>query len=122
MNLTDPSFNLATAFLLGMVVFIFFSVLRLFVYFFGGRSPLRWNAEARVEAAQNPANVLQADREFQNRRNMLWLLFLIAVACGMVALAPEQSRVLLDAIILLLTEIAKVLRDSVNSFLAARGG
>ena len=122
MNPTNPGFNLVTAILVVMGVVVFFSVLRLFVYFFGGRDPLRWNAEARVEAAQNPANVLQADRAFQNQRYLFWLLFWLALVVVMFKVAPEESQAVFDAVVLLLGTVLSMLGESITTFLASRGG
>ena len=120
MNLDDSSFNLVTVALIVMGVFIFFSVLRLFVYFFGGRDPLRWNAEARVEAAQNPGNLLQADREYHRRVSALWFFFLIAAVLVFVQIAPDESRAVADAVGALLVEVLRAVRDSITTFLASR--
>ena len=105
-----------------MGVVIFFSVLRLFVYWFGGRDPLRWNAEARVEAAQNPGNLLQADREYHRRLSALWFFFLVAAVLVLVQIAPTEMRAVADAIGALLVEVLRVVRDSITTFLASRGG
>lgn len=120
MNLDDSSFNLVTVALIVMGVFIFFSVLRLFVYFFGGRDPLRWNAEAHVEAAQNPGNLLQADREYHRRVSALWFFFLIAAVLVFVQIAPDESRAVADAVGALLVEVLRAVRDSITTFLASR--
>jgi hypothetical protein len=121
MNIHDPSINLATIALIVMGVVIIFSVLSLFVYWFGGRDPLRWNAEARVEAAQNPGNLLQADREYRRRQNWLRFLFLVTAVVILVQLAPHQARAVVDAFGVLLVEVLHVVRDSITAFLAARG-
>jgi hypothetical protein len=122
MNVNDSSFNLVTATLIVMGIVVFFGVLRLFVWLFAGPNPLRWNAEARVEAAQNPGNLIQADREFRHRRDRLWLLILVTVVLVLVQIAPVQSRAVADAIGLLLVEVVRVVRESVTAFLATRGG
>ena len=122
MNPTNPGFNLVTVILLVMGVLVFFSVLRLFVYFFGGRSPLRWNAEARVEAAQNPANVLQADRAFQNQRILFWCLFWLVLVAVMLKVAPEETQSVFHAVVLLLGTVLSMLGESITTFLASRGG
>ena len=121
MNLNDPSFNLVTAFLIVMGVVIVFSVLSLFVFWFGGRNPLRWNAEARVEAAQNPGNLLQADREYRRRLNALRLFFLVGGVVIMVQIAPKESRAVADAVGMLLVEVLRAVRDNITTFLATRG-
>jgi hypothetical protein len=121
MNVNDSSFNLVTAILIVMGVVVFFGVLRLFVWLFAGPNPLRWNAEARIEAAQNPGNLIQADREFRRRRNRLWLLVLVTVVLLLVQVAPIQMRAVADAVGLLLIEVVRVVRESVTAFLAARG-
>lgn len=121
MNPTNPGLNLVTAILLGMGIFIFISVLTLLRYFFGGRSPLRWNAEARVEAAQNPANLLQADREFQNWRNLFWFSFLSVVVFVMFKVAHDESSAVLDAVVLLLGKVWSIVLDTINALLASRG-
>lgn len=121
MNINDPSINLATVALIVMGVVIVFSVLRLFVYWFGGRDPLRWNAEARVEAAQNPGNLLQADRQYRRRQNWLRFLFLVTSVVILVQLAPHEARAVVDAFGVLLVEVLHVVRDSITTFLGARG-
>ncbi len=120
MNINDPSFNLVTVVLIVMGVVIVLSLLSLFVFWFGGRDPLRWNAEARVEAAQNPGNLLQADREYRRRLTSLRLLFLVAAVVILVQIAPKEARAVADAIGMLLVEVLNVVRDSITTFLAAR--
>ncbi|MFN8468121.1 MAG: hypothetical protein U0X20_21355 [Caldilineaceae bacterium] len=121
MNPNDPSFNLVTVALIVMGIFIFFSVLTLFAYFFGGKDPLRWNAEARVEAAQNPGNLLQADREYRRRLGALRFFFLVAAVLVLVQIAPDEARAVADAVGAMLVEVLRVVRDSITTFLAARG-
>ncbi len=117
----DANPNIATVTILVIGALVIISIVWLFIYFFGGRDPLRWNAEARVEAAQNPANLLNADREFRRQRNILRLLALIIVVLVFVQLAPTQSRAVGDALLVLFGEVFRVLREQISTFMASRG-
>lgn len=121
MILIDANPNLATVTILVIGVLVVISILWLFIYFFGGRDPLRWNAEARVEAAQNPANLLQADREFRRQRNILKFFALVIVILVFVQLAPTQARAVGEALVVLFAEVFRVTRELVTNFLASRG-
>lgn len=98
MDTFNSSSNIVTFILIGIGVFVFWSGVTLFRYFFGGRNPLEWNTIARVEAAQNPANLMSAYNDYQSRRFLLTFFGILFAVGSLVLFAPDQAAIILAAL------------------------
>ena len=91
---------------------IMLSVITLFIYFFGGPNPLSRNAEARLEAAQNPGQLLELWRQYRRRRRLGVLAVLALMFVGLVLLAPEAAIVLAQGLLAAGSEILAAIQSS----------
>jgi hypothetical protein len=107
---------LVTGALILIGIFVIISIVWLFVYWFGGGNPLTWNTVARVEAAQNPANVLNSWYEYQNRRRSGCLVGIVFVVGVLVVLAPSEAAALAEAMVSLGMRVISALIEALQVF------
>lgn len=109
---TNLSGDLTTIVFVVLGIAVGASVVSLYNYFFGGRSPLWANTEARQEAARAPAEVLSQAREFDLRKRRGCLIVILVSVVGLAVLAPEIANQLGELVWLLGNKVVEVLRQS----------
>lgn len=120
MSSTTSTLNLGTFLLFAVIAVTGLSVMTLMVYWFVGRDPLRWNAIARVEAAQPPAGLIGADNAYHFRQWVIRLVIAGVIVAVVARVAPEQSAALRDDLISLLGELWRVVSELIAGFLASQ--
>jgi hypothetical protein len=85
------SINIVTIVLIGIGVLVVFSLFTLAFYFFGESSPLQRNALGRIEAAQKPEDVLNAQRQFSSLRLAFAIVMVFVLYLFLRGAAPVQT-------------------------------
>lgn len=112
MNANTPPIDFTTGVLIFIALVVLVGFIRFVMFLFGGPDPLVWNTVARVEAGQNPANLLNTWQARQNQRRLGCVMSLFVIAFVFVFFAPGESGEILRALVDAVMKVGAILRDN----------
>lgn len=96
MELLLSSLTLSGVAWIGIGLLILVSLWSLVQFWFGGPDPLVRNAEARVEAAQNAANLLVAGQEYRRARRFRGVVVWAVIFAVLTILSPDAAEAIIS--------------------------
>jgi hypothetical protein len=96
MEILPSSLTLSGVTLVGVGLLVIVGLVSLIRFWFGGPDPFVQNAAARVEAGQNPANLLTAGLQYRRARRLRGVIVVAFVFALLTIFVPDAAEAIVE--------------------------